>query len=104
MLIFGWPVVSVSCDTATRFGGDEFVVILSELNAKDDAFLIVERIIDAFSRPFTILQSSVLTTTSIGVSFSPDDGTDPLQLLNNADSAMYVAKADGKSDDRVYAE
>lgn len=93
-----------SCDTAARFGGDEFIVILSELSDRDDALPIVERIISAFSRPFTILESSIVATTSIGASFSPDDGQDPARLLNNADSAMYLAKGDGKSSYRIYRE
>ncbi len=93
-----------SCDTAARFGGDEFVVILSELTTRDDAIHITKRIIGAFSKPFTIQKSKVLTTTSIGISFSPDDGIDPAELLNNADSAMYLAKAEGKSGYRIFGE
>lgn len=90
------------CDTAARFGGDEFIAILSELKSRDDAQLIVERIVAAFTRPFAILGAEVVVTTSVGVSFAPEDGEDATLLLKNADSAMYLAKTAGKSGYRVF--
>jgi diguanylate cyclase (GGDEF)-like protein/PAS domain S-box-containing protein len=90
------------CDTAARFGGDEFIAILSELESRDDAQLIVERIVAAFTQPFNILGASIFVTTSVGVSFAPEDGEDAALLLKNADSAMYLAKTAGKSGYRVF--
>lgn len=90
------------CDTAARFGGDEFIAILSELKSRDDAQLIVERIVAAFTRPFDILGAEMVVTTSVGVSFAPEDGEDATLLLKNADSAMYLAKTAGKSGYRVF--
>jgi diguanylate cyclase (GGDEF)-like protein/PAS domain S-box-containing protein len=90
------------CDTAARFGGDEFIAILSELKSKDDAQLIVERIVAAFARPFDILGAEVVVTASVGVSFAPEDGEDAALLLRKADSAMYLAKTAGKSGYRFF--
>ena len=85
------------CDTAARFGGDEFIAILSELKTRQDAHHILERILEAFSQPFAILGTSLVTTASIGLSYAPDDGDSPAELLKKADSAMYVVKGSGKS-------
>jgi diguanylate cyclase (GGDEF)-like protein/PAS domain S-box-containing protein len=90
------------CDTAARFGGDEFIAILSELKSRDDAQFIVERIVAAFARPFDILGTSMFATASVGISFAPEDGEDAALLLKNADSAMYLAKTAGKSGYRVF--
>jgi diguanylate cyclase (GGDEF)-like protein/PAS domain S-box-containing protein len=92
------------CDTPARFGGDEFIAILSDLKSKNDARQILDRVIEAFSKPFNLLGTSTYATTSIGISFSPDDGDNPALLLKNADSAMYIAKAEGKSGYRIFGE
>jgi diguanylate cyclase (GGDEF)-like protein len=92
------------CDTPARFGGDEFIAILSDLKTKKDARQILERILEEFSKPFNIMDKSTYATTSIGISFSPDDGDTPALLLKNADSAMYKAKAAGKSAYRIFGE
>jgi diguanylate cyclase (GGDEF)-like protein/PAS domain S-box-containing protein len=85
------------CDTAARFGGDEFLLILSELQNGHDAQPILQRIIEAFMQPFTIEGQDFYTTTSVGVSICPENGTLTGELLKTSDIAMYVAKKKGKN-------
>jgi diguanylate cyclase (GGDEF)-like protein/PAS domain S-box-containing protein len=82
-------------DTAARMGGDEFAVLLEDLEGKDQATVIAERIIDTLRRPFAIVGKEVFIGASIGVAFdAPGARTD--QLLRNADLAMYTAKVRGR--------
>lgn len=92
------------CDTAARYGGDEFIAILSELNSREDARQILERILTAFSKPFDLVTKTRTITTSIGVSFSPDDGNTPAELLKKADAAMYLVKSAGKKGYKMVGE
>ena len=85
------------CDTAARFGGDEFLIILSELEGKNEVIPIIERILQTFALPFSLEGKDLLATTSIGVSLCPQNGIDPAHLLKCSDSAMYVAKNNGKN-------
>jgi len=89
-------------DTAARFGGDEFIVILPELSNTDDAHHILLRIIEAFSRPFMISETEIFTSTSIGIALYPGDGDSPTLLLRNADAAMYQAKSAGRNTYRFF--
>lgn len=93
-----------SCDTAGRLGGDEFIVILSELQEKKNALQVLDRIIETFSQPFVVQDNKVMVTPSIGVSFFPDDGQDSSLLLQNADTAMYRAKDAGKSCYKLFGD
>jgi diguanylate cyclase (GGDEF)-like protein len=82
-------------DTAARMGGDEFAVLLEDLQDKESATVIAERIIDGLRRPFSIVGKEVFVGASIGVAFdTPNARTD--QLLRNADLAMYTAKVRGR--------
>ncbi len=85
------------CDTAARFGGDEFLIILSELQGKSDVIPIIDRILYAFATPFCLGENQFIATTSIGVSMCPQNGSDPAQLLKCSDRAMYEAKNRGKN-------
>ena len=88
-------------DTAARMGGDEFAVLLEDLESKDSAMTIAERIITALRRPFGIVGKEVFIGASIGVAFdSPGAKTD--QLLRNADLAMYTAKVRGRGRCQVF--
>ena len=80
-----------------RFGGDEFVLLLS--NAKDKNYVetFVKEIHEALKKPFMIKNYEVYTTVSIGISIYPDDAKDSESLLRNADVAMYNAKQLGRS-------
>jgi diguanylate cyclase (GGDEF)-like protein/PAS domain S-box-containing protein len=82
-------------DTVARVGGDEFVVMLVDLNQLSDAALVAEKIIEAVSASCQIEGSELHVTPSIGLAIFPHDGTRPDTLLRNADIAMYHAKHDG---------
>lgn len=92
------------CDTAARFGGDEFIVILSEINGPEDAQIIMQRMVETFKQAFMLKGREIFTTVSIGASLYPADGDRPIVLLKNADAAMYQAKADGKNGYRFFVE
>lgn len=82
-------------DTVARIGGDEFALIVEGLENINDIDLIAEKILDLINQPFTIKNSDVSISASIGVSIYPDDGTDQQELLMNADAAMSRAQLDG---------
>ena len=84
-------------DTVSRLGGDEFIIVLRELGCAGDAVLVVEKILRALALPFTVHGHELCVTPSIGISMFPDDGLEPLQLMKNADTAMYAAKARGRN-------
>ena len=83
-------------DTASRIGGDEFVVILPNLKDYDEANLIAERMLEKCKQPFYINMQAVRISASIGVSFFPQDGEDITTLTRNADRAMYLCKEKGR--------
>lgn len=83
-------------DTVGRIGGDEFVVLLAELNDADFALALAEKLRDALHHPFVVGRHELRVTCSIGVAVYPDDGTDAVTLMKNADDAMYRAKATGR--------
>lgn len=85
-----------STDTVCRRGGDEFVILLSEVAQAEDAGICAEKILVALRAPHCIGQSTVHVTASMGIATYPDDGTEPETLLRNADFAMYYAKGDGR--------
>jgi diguanylate cyclase (GGDEF)-like protein/PAS domain S-box-containing protein len=83
-------------DTVSRQGGDEFVVLLSEMEQSEDAALTAGRMLKAVAEAHPIDQHDLHVTTSIGVSVYPDDGLDAETLIKNADTAMYQAKENGR--------
>jgi diguanylate cyclase (GGDEF)-like protein/PAS domain S-box-containing protein len=84
-------------DTIARFGGDEFVLILPDIETIEDAIQIAQKIVDSFCKPFLIDTHQLVVTTSIGIAIYPDDGTDDDILLRNADITMYQAKKAGRA-------
>jgi diguanylate cyclase (GGDEF)-like protein len=82
-------------DTVSRQGGDEFVVLLSEMQHPEDAAIAARRMLKAVAETHSIDQHDLHITTSIGVSVYPDDGRDAETLIKNADTAMYQAKENG---------
>ncbi|MEO8628289.1 MAG: EAL domain-containing protein [Betaproteobacteria bacterium] len=82
-------------DTVSRQGGDEFVVLLSEVEHADDAATMAKRLLQAVAADHSIDQHDLHVSASIGVSVYPDDGLDAETLIKNADTAMYQAKANG---------
>jgi diguanylate cyclase (GGDEF)-like protein len=83
-------------DTVARLGGDEFAIIQSGVDSADVATRLAQRICDALKQPFDISGHQVLIDVSIGIALAPQDGTDPDELLKNADLALYRAKGDGR--------
>jgi diguanylate cyclase (GGDEF)-like protein/PAS domain S-box-containing protein len=82
-------------DTVSRQGGDEFVVLLSEMQESENAALTAERMLRAVAEAHSIGQHDLHVTTSIGISVYPEDGQDAEELIENADTAMYQAKENG---------
>lgn len=77
---------------ASRQGGDEFTVVLPDINGIEDVLLVVDHISDIFSQPFSLMGNEVYIKTSIGISMFPKDGEDGEVLIKNADAAMYKSK------------
>jgi diguanylate cyclase (GGDEF)-like protein/PAS domain S-box-containing protein len=86
-----------SSDTVSRHGGDEFVILLADERRPEDAMLTAEKILLALSTPFLVDGQELHTSTSIGISVFPADGTDAATLIKNADTAMYHAKERGRN-------
>jgi diguanylate cyclase len=82
-------------DTVARFGGDEFVVIVADLDTEALKHAM-DRIVEVVAQPVRIGEQEIHTSVSIGVSLFPQDADDGERLLQNADSAMYLAKERGK--------
>jgi diguanylate cyclase (GGDEF)-like protein len=90
--------------SVSRFGGDEFVLLLTALEQVEDAAKTAERILDTLSDSFALEAHEVSITTSIGISIFPSDGEDPETLIKNADAAMYHAKNSGRNNFQFYAD
>jgi len=86
-----------SSDTVSRHGGDEFIVLLSEVEAAHDAARAAEKLLKALAEPHLIGDHRLNVTLSIGISLYPDDGDDGDALLASADTAMYHAKRGGRN-------
>ncbi|EPJ53092.1 MAG: PAS/PAC sensor-containing diguanylate cyclase/phosphodiesterase [Osedax symbiont Rs2] len=84
-------------DTAARFGGDEFAVILSDIEELHTVNLIVDRILKSMASPFRLCGNDAFVSASIGITVYPTDGKDSETLLRKADSAMYKAKDEGRN-------
>ena len=84
-------------DTVARLGGDEFTVILDELDDLDTVIAVCERILETVSEPLVLSENEITLTCSIGIAHYPNDGSDAETLLQNADTAMYRAKKNGRS-------
>ena len=81
-------------DTVSRVGGDEFTIIQSNIVGAVDAKQLAVRILEAIIAPYNVHGHTVIIKGSIGIAMAPADGTDPHELLKNADMALYGAKAD----------
>jgi len=84
-------------DTVSRQGGDEFIILLSEIAAAQDSALSAAKILLTLSAPHRIEQHSLSISASIGIVIYPDDGTDVETLMKHADFAMYHAKDHGRN-------
>jgi diguanylate cyclase (GGDEF)-like protein/PAS domain S-box-containing protein len=89
-------------DTVSREGGDEFVLILPDLERPENARVVADKILQELARPVEIGGHEIHVTPSIGISHYPNDATDVHQLLKHADNAMYQAKDAGRNTVRFF--
>lgn len=91
-------------DTVGRLGGDEFIVLLGNLNSSTNAQPVAENILAAFRKPFQMNEHELVLTTSIGIAIYPNDGDKAQNLLRNADIAMYESKHSGRNTYHFFTE
>jgi len=91
-------------DTVSRFGGDEFVVIVQAYGGMENLVRVCRKVLDLVSKPVNVSGQFVAVSPSIGVAVAPQDGMVAETLLRNADAAMYAVKETGKADFRFYEE
>lgn len=84
-------------DTVVRFGGDEFVLLLTGLHHNNEASFVAEKVLQLLQSPFELSSTSVIIGCSIGIAMYPSDGTTDIDLLKEADTLMYQVKAAGKN-------
>ena len=89
--------------TLSRLGGDEFTILLGELDDSRQAAAVAQRVIDHLGHPVWLRDNEIRITGSVGIAVFPDDGDDVDTLLKHADIAMYQAKAAGKNGYQFYA-
>ncbi|MDP2210582.1 MAG: PAS domain S-box protein [Candidatus Aquicultor sp.] len=90
-------------DFIARFGGDEFVLLLTQIDCAKDASQVAQKIFEAMKPPFDLDGHEFHITTSIGISLYPNDGQDARFLLKNADAALYHAKEQGRNNHQLYS-
>jgi diguanylate cyclase (GGDEF)-like protein/PAS domain S-box-containing protein len=91
-------------DTVARLGGDEFLITLTQVKDVPDVAIAAERLMDAMTAGFVIQGHSLNVSCSIGISIFPEHGANCETLIQNADAAMYSAKADGRDNFRFFTE
>lgn len=91
-------------DTLSRLGGDEFTILIEDVESIMDVVPVAENIINAFSEPILIEDTQLYTGVSMGISIYPDDGQSYEALIKAADTAMYQVKASGKNDFKFYTQ
>jgi len=89
-------------DTVARPGGDEFIIILSDVATERDVHTVAEKIVAAFDAPFLVGDDEFFISTSLGISLYPRDGVDVDTLIKNSDAAMYHAKDTGRNNVQYY--
>lgn len=91
-------------DLVARFGGDEFVIMLTNLGQPESVVIATKKIFEAFSQPFFIEGQEFAISVSVGISTYPEDSSDVDVLIKNADIAMYRAKEEGRNSFQYYSE
>jgi diguanylate cyclase (GGDEF)-like protein len=89
-------------DLVARLGGDEFAIIQTRIVDPVDVERFARRLREAIIAPYQLDDNHVVADASIGIAFAPNDGSDPDQLLKNADLALYEAKSDGRGTHRFF--
>jgi len=91
-------------DVVARQSGDEFVVVLSEVNRPQDAALVAQKVLDSLARPIVAVEQAVQVGCSIGLALLGEGTTDLAALMRAADTAMYAAKQSGRNAFRFYSD
>lgn len=91
-------------DTVSRIGGDEFTILLTDVQQSQDVLVVADKILKALSRPIRIKGQDIVTSVSIGITMTPEDSTDVNTLMKNADLAMYWAKEMGRNNFQFFSE
>jgi diguanylate cyclase (GGDEF)-like protein/PAS domain S-box-containing protein len=89
-------------DTVARFGGDEFAILLNSIKHSVDAIRVADRVQSELAQSFNLCEQEIFTTASIGIALSSTGYNHPEELLRDADTAMYRAKAQGKGRHEVF--
>ncbi len=90
-------------DTVARFGGDEFIILVDEVEEIKTLEHIAQKLINAIQQPIRIHHLDINITMSIGISLFPDSGKDFNQLIKNADLALYLAKESGRNNFKIFS-
>ena len=91
-----------SGDTIARIGGDEFALLFPRISRAADAVQVADNVLRTIRAPFALANRELFVTTSLGLSFFPDDGTEAETLLRHADLAMYKAKEEGRNNFQLF--
>jgi len=91
-------------DTLARLGGDEFSIIMEDLHHVQDSIYFAKKILKALEEPIVVNKNQLYISSSIGISFFPQDHTQAKKLLKYADSAMYKAKSEGRNNFQFYSK
>ena len=89
-------------DTLARLGGDDFAILLEDLRAGTDATRVAERIQENLVAPFAVEGTEVFCSASIGIALGPGSYTQPQEMLRDANTAMYRAKANGRAGHQIF--
>ncbi|MGL6206069.1 MAG: putative bifunctional diguanylate cyclase/phosphodiesterase, partial [Giesbergeria sp.] len=90
------------CDTVARLSGDEFLILLGDIQSEEAVTTSAARVLQLLAQPFALQGLDVVVTTSLGIAVAPRDGSDVDELLKNADMAMYRAKDSGRNAFRFF--
>lgn len=93
-----------TCDTISRFGGDEFNILVTEINQESDIEMVAHKILCSMEYPFYIGEQELFVTCSIGIAIYPRDCKDAESLIKKADTALYRAKDMGRNNFQTYNE
>ena len=89
-------------DVVARLNGDKFAIVLAEIDSRDNAAAVADKVILAVCQTITLENTPLTLSPSIGIALYPDDGLEALELLRNADAAMYHAKDSGRANRQFY--
>ncbi|HUF18677.1 MAG TPA: EAL domain-containing protein, partial [Thermoanaerobaculia bacterium] len=89
-------------DTVSRFGGDEFAILIQKIEGFEDAAKVAQKVLESVKSPFMVQGREIGISTSIGISIFPEDGKDAESLLRNADTALFRAKDAGRDNYQLY--